>query len=46
MVGRYVSIGIFAILPWLFKFHVLMPSALVLNLALLFGGRRLCRLFI
>ena len=33
-VGHYISIGIYIIQPYLFKFHVLMLSALVLNTAL------------
>ena len=33
-IGRLLSIGLFIIQPYLFKFHVLMLSALVLNAAL------------
>lgn len=33
-VGRCVSAGIFIILPWLFKFHVLMLVALCINIVL------------
>ena len=43
-VGRSVSVGIFIILPYLFKFHVLMLSALSLNLALMLVMKPLVRL--
>ena len=42
-VGCYISIGIFIILPYLFKFHVLMLSALALNVALLLVMKPLIR---
>ena len=41
--GRCVSAGIFAIMPWLFKCHVLMLSALMLNIALCIGLRLAAR---
>ena len=43
-VGRCVSVGIFAVMPWIFKCHVLMLAALVLNLALCIGLRLATRL--
>ena len=44
-IGRCVSAGIFVILPWLFKCHVLMLAALALNLALCIGLRSVIHLF-
>ena len=41
-VGRSVSVGIFIVLPYLFKFHVLMLSALVLNLVLMLAMKPFC----
>ena len=38
-VGRCVSVGIFVVMPWIFKCHVLMLAALVLDLALCIGLR-------
>lgn len=43
-VGRCVSAGIFVVMPWLFKCHVLMLAALVLNLALCIWLRLVIRL--
>ena len=42
-IGRCVSVGIFIILPYLFKFHVLMLSALVLNVVLMLTMKVLVR---
>ena len=43
-VGQCVSAGIFTVVPWLFKFHVLMLVALVLNTIMLFVIRLVVRL--
>ena len=42
-VGRCVSAGIFIVLPWLFKFHVLMLVSLGINTVLLVVMRLVVR---
>jgi hypothetical protein len=44
-VGRCLSVGIFIVLPWLFKFHVLMLFALILNLSLFIVMRMIMKLW-